>query len=302
MKKKNIGLIIFIVVVIGIFAVPWFIRRNKGSVKVEKVDTGVPVIVTTVKVKDAVKTMSFSSQVEGIEQAQIFPDIPGRFLKYAVENGQWVKKDQIIAYLEQDVPGVEREPIVVKSTIPGIISLRSVDKGQLIRQQDPMFPDPPLAEVARIDRIKVEFDVPEKFFIKEGLPMKVEIPSLSKTFEGKIEKASVFYNSSTRTQDVVGVLSNPEKEILPGMFAKVYVEVARENDAISLPIDAVIGLVDKYVFKAEKGIALLSPVSVGFTNGNSLIIREGVSAGDTVIIVGQNIVKDSVKVDIKEIR
>jgi multidrug efflux pump subunit AcrA (membrane-fusion protein) len=302
MKKKNIGLIIFIVVVIGIFAVPWFIRRNKGSVKVEKVDTGVPVIVTTAKVKDAVKTMSFSSQVEGIEQAQIFPDIPGRFLKYAVENGQWVKKDQIIAYLEQDVPGVEREPIVVKSTIPGIISLRSVDKGQLIRQQDPMFPDPPLAEVARIDRIKVEFDVPEKFFIKEGLPMKVEIPSLSKTFEGKVEKASVFYNSSTRTQDVVGVLSNPEKEILPGMFAKVYVEVARENDAISLPIDAVIGLVDKYVFKAEKGIALLSPVSVGFTNGNSLIIREGVSAGDTVIIVGQNIVKDSVKVDIKEIR
>ncbi|MEJ2306424.1 MAG: efflux RND transporter periplasmic adaptor subunit, partial [candidate division WOR-3 bacterium] len=218
------------------------------------------------------------------------------------DNGQWVRKDQIVAYLEQDVPGVVREPIAVRSTIPGIISLRAVNKGQLIRQQDPMFPDPPLAEVARIDRIKVEFNVPEKFFIKQGVPLKVEIPSLSKTFEGKVEKASVFYNSTTRTQNVVGVVPNPQKEILPGMFAKVWVEVARENNAISLPIDAVIGLVDKYVFKAKKGKALLSPVSVGFTNGNNLVIREGVSAGDTVIVVGQNIVKDSAKIDIKEIR
>jgi multidrug efflux pump subunit AcrA (membrane-fusion protein) len=294
--------IYIIVVVVVLLVIPGLIRFSKSSEKGIKEDGGVPVVVTTAKVKDAVKTMSFSSQVEGIEQAQIYPDIPGRFLRYTVDNGQWVKKDQIVAYLEQDVPGVVREPIAVKSTIPGIISLRAVDKGQLIRQQDPMFPDPPLAEVARIDRIKVEFDVPEKFFIKEGLPMKVEIPSISKTFEGKIEKASVFYNSTTRTQNVVGVAPNPKKEILPGMFAKVWVEVARENNAISLPIDAVIGLVDKYVFKAKGDRAIVSPVSVGFTNGSSLIIKEGVTPGDTVIVVGQNIVKDSAKIDIKEIR
>ncbi len=293
---------IFIIVVVLIIVVPGIIRFGKATGKTEGENLGVPVVVTTVKVKDAVKIMSFSSQVEGVEQAQVFPDIPGRFLKFTVEDGQWVKKDQIIAYLEQDIPGVVREPIAVKSTISGIISLRSVDKGQLIRQQDPMFPDPPLAEVARIDRVKVEFDVPEKFYIEEGLPIKVEIPSLSENFEGRVEKASVFYNSSSRTQHVVGVVPNTKKEILPGMFAKVWVEVARENNAISLPIDAVIGLVDKYVFKAENGKAILSPVTTGFTNGNSLVIKEGVSAGDTVIVVGQNIVKDSAKIDIKEIR
>jgi multidrug efflux pump subunit AcrA (membrane-fusion protein) len=293
---------IFIVVLALILVIPGLIRFSKTSEKTEVENTGVPVVVTTAKIGDAVKIMSFSSQVEGIEQAQIFPDIPGRFLRYTVEDGQWVKKDQIIAYVEQDIPGVVREPIAVKSTISGMVSLRSVDKGQLIRQQDPMFPDPPLAEVARIDKIKLEFDVPEKFRIKEGLTMKVEIPSLSKTFEGKVEKASVFYNSSSRTQHVVGVVSNAKKEILPGMFAKVWVEVVRENDAISLPIDAVIGFVDKYVFKAKNGKAILSPVVTSITTGDNIVIKEGVSAGDTVIIVGQNIVKDSVKVDIKEIK
>lgn len=293
---------IFIVVVLLIFVVPGIIRYSKAARKVEEEVKGVPVVVTTAKISDAVKIMSFSSQVQGIEQAQIFPDIPGRFLRFTVEDGQWVKKDQIIAYVEQDIPGVVREPIAVKSTISGIVSLRSVDKGQLIRQQDPMFPEPPLAEVARIDRIKVEFDVPEKFHIKEGVAMKVEIPSLSKTFEGIIEKASVFYNPNSRTQNVVGVVPNPNKEILPGMFAKVWVEVARENNAISLPIDAVIGLVEKYVFKAQKGRAILSSVKTGITNGDNIVIKGGVSPGDTIIIVGQYIVKDSAKIDIKEIK
>ncbi len=293
---------IFIIVVVLILVVPGIIRFGKSSRKTEKENLGVPVVVATAKMKDAVKIMSFSSQVQGIEQAQVFPDIPGRFLKFTVEDGQWVNKDQIIAYVEQDIPGVVREPIAVKSTISGMVSLRSVDKGQLIRQQDPMFPDPPLAEVARIDRIKVEFDVPEKFYIKEGLPIKVEIPSLSKVFEGKVEKASVFYNSDSRTQHVVGVVSNSKKEILPGMFARVSVEVARENNAVSLPIDAVIGLVDKYVFKAQKGKALLSSVETGFTNGDNIVIKNGVSIGDTIIVVGQHIVKDSAKIDIKEIR
>jgi multidrug efflux pump subunit AcrA (membrane-fusion protein) len=296
--KKWIFIIIFVLVLV----IPGVIRFVKASGGVKEESLGVPVVVTTAKIKNAVKIMSFSSQVEGVEQAQIYPDIPGRFLRYTVDNGRWVKKDQIIAYLEQDVPGVVREPIAVKSTISGIVSLRSVDKGQLIRQQDPMFPDPPLAEVARIDRIKVEFEVPEKFYIKEGLPVKVEIPSLSKTFEGKVEKASVFYNSSSRTQNIVGAVPNPQKEILPGMFAKVWVEVARENNAISLPIDAVIGLVDKYVFKAKKGRAVLSQVKTGITNGSNIVIRDGVNAGDTIIIVGQNIVKDSAKIDIKEIK
>ena len=78
--------------------------------------------------------------------------------------------------------------------------------------------------------------------------------------------------------------------------------VLSEDNAISLPIDAVIGLVDKYVFKVRKGKALLSSVETGFTNGDNIVIKNGVSIGDTIIVVGQNIVKDSAKVDIKEIR
>ncbi|MEJ2307467.1 MAG: hypothetical protein P8Y30_08020, partial [candidate division WOR-3 bacterium] len=72
--------IIIAIVVIALLVIPGLIRFSQSQEQTEKEDGGVPVVVTTATVKDAIKTMSFSSQVEGIEQAQIYPDIPGRFL------------------------------------------------------------------------------------------------------------------------------------------------------------------------------------------------------------------------------
>ena len=128
------------------------------------------------------------------------------------------------------------------------------------------------------------------------------IPSLSKTFDGKIEEASSFYDPTTRTQNIAGIVPNPNKEIIPGMFAKVWVEVARESNAVTVPIDAVIGIVNKYVFKVEERKAIQIPVETGLANDYYVVIKGGVEDGDTIIIEGQYIVRDSAKISIKEIK
>lgn len=289
--------IVFIILLIGI---PTLVRISRATEKQEIEDKGVPVAVTIATKKDVIKIMSFSSRVEGIEQAPVYPDLPGDFLKFLVQDGQYVRKDQSIAYIEQDIPGVEREPISVKSPISGIISINPVDRGQLVRPQDPMVHSDPLAYVARIEKIKIKFRVPEKYHLKKGLPIKVEIPSLSKTYDGVIEEATSFYDPQTRTQSIVGIVENPDREILPGMFAKVWVEVAREENAVAVPIDAVIGIVDKYIFKVDKGRAIQLPVETGLANDINIVIESGIENGDTIIVEGQLIVKDSSKVDIKE--
>lgn len=289
--------IIFIILLIGI---PTLVRISRATEKQEIEDKGVPVAVTIATKEDIVKIMNFSSRVEGIEQAPVYPDLPGDFLKFLVQDGQYVRKDQSIAYIEQDIPGVEREPISVKSPLSGIISINPVDRGQLVRPQDPMVQSDPLAQVARIEKIKVKFRVPEKYHLKENLPIKVEIPSLSKTYDGVIEEATSFYDPQTRTQSVVGIIENPNREILPGMFAKVWVEVARVENAVAVPIDAVIGIVDKYIFKVDKGRAIQVAVETGLANDINIVVESGVENGDTIIVEGQLIVKDSSKVEIKE--
>jgi len=289
--------IIFLILLIGI---PTLVRISRATEKEELEDKGVPVAITTATATDVVKIMSFSSRVEGIEQAPIYPDLPGDFLRFLVQDGQYIRKDQSIAYIEQDIPGVEREPISVKSPLSGVISINPVDRGQLVRPQDPMVHSDPLGYVARIEKIKIKFKVPEKYHLKKGLPVRAEIPSLSKTFDGIIEEATSFYDPQTRTQSVVGIVDNPEREILPGMFAKVWVEVARESKAVAVPIDAVVGIVDKYIFKVNKGKAIQVSVETGLANDINIAIKSGVEKGDTIIVEGQLIVKDSSRVEIKE--
>ena len=291
--------VIFIILLIGI---PSLVRISRTTKKEEVEDIGVPVVITTATTTDVVKVMNFSSRVEGIEQAPVYPDLPGDFLKFLVQDGTFVRKDQSIAFIEQDIPGVEREPISVKSPISGILSLNPVDRGLLVRPQDPMVHSEPLGYVARIDKMKVKFKIPEKFRLKKGLPIKVEIPSLSKIFDGKIEEASSFYDPQTRTQNVVGIIPNPNREIIPGMFAKVWVEVARESNAVAVPIDAVIGIVNKYVFKVVERKAIQISVKTGLANDYYVVIKGGIEDGDTIIIEGQYIVRDSVKINIREMK
>jgi len=285
--------IIFLILLIGI---PSYVRINRKRHKVEKKVEAVPVVVTIVEEGNIIRIMSFSSKIKGIDQATIYPDLMGRFLRFTVEDGQRVREGEIIAYIELEIPGVERKPISVESPISGVISLSPLDRGEPITQQVP------IAQVARVDRVKVEFDVPEKFHLKKGTPIEVDIPSLNKKFKGEIIKASAFYNSKSRTQRVQGIIQNPDNEIIPGMFARVWVEVAKESNSITLPLNALVGTVFKYVFRVKNGKAVLTPVEAGLSNESHVAIRKGISKGDTVLIVGQYIVKDGVRVGIKEIR
>lgn len=290
---KKWSLILFVILLLGI---PTAIRVNRSKKEVRKEESAVPVVVTIPKMGNVIKVMSFSSKIKGIDQAAIYPDLMGRFLRFTVEDGQRVREGEIIAYIELEIPGVERKPISVESPISGVISLSPLDRGEPITQQVP------IAQVARVDRVKVEFDVPEKFHLKKGTPIKVDILSLNKKFKGEIIKASAFYNPKSRTQRVQGIIQNPDNEIIPGMFARVWVEVARESNVVTISPDAIIGTAGKYVYIARGGLSVEAPVVTGLEIDSLVSIREGVALTDTIIIVGQYIVKDSARIDIKEVR
>lgn len=287
---------IFIIFLILLIGIPSLIRINKRIEKEDKKEDTIPVTVTLPQKGNVIQIMSFSSRIEGVDQTFVYSDIPGRFLRFTVEDGERVRDDQTIAYIELETPGVERKPISVKSPITGVISLSPLGRGQPVLQRIP------IAQVAKISRVKVEFDVPERFHLKKGDRIEVEIPSLNKRFKGKIKKASAFYNSQSRTQRIQGIIPNSDQEIIPGMFARVWVIVAEEVNVITLPPEAVIGAIDRFVFKVENGRAVLVPVEIGISSDSLVAIRKGLTEEDTVLIEGQYIVKDQSMIDIKEIQ
>jgi membrane fusion protein (multidrug efflux system) len=82
---------------------------------------------------------------------------------------------------------------------------------------------------------------------------------------------------------------NPDGVLLPGMYVRVSVEQATSAAAIAIPSQAVqrsaSGAAQVYVVTAE-GTAALKPVVLGRATGNRVIVEEGLSEGETLIVDG----------------
>ncbi len=279
MKKASIWIIVLIIVLL----IPGIIRSRKSEQK--KTLKPIPVVITTAKMQTVNKWISFSSTTKGINQALAYAKLPGRFIRFVVKEGQYIKKDDIIAYIERKAPGVEIKPIPIKSPINGVVSLFPFNKGQVVKTNIPV------AQVASIDKIRVEFNLPQDYRIDKNTPVSLEIPSMNKTIKGKIKWISDFLDPVSKTYNVVAVFPNHNQEIKPGMFVRVNVLLDTKK-CIALPDESVLGITKKYVFTTKGKKAHLTPVKTGISDGFYTEIVQGIQAGDTVLVKGQSIVKD----------
>lgn len=282
-----------ITIIILILFLPALLRRGKKR-GVKEVKTAIPVVVTKIQKRNIEEWLGYSVVVEGLNQAMVFSDLPGRFSRFAVKEGSFVHKDNIIAYIEREVPGVELKPIPLKAPVTGYVSLFPMDKGS------PIMQNTPIAQVASIKIIKVKFSVPENIKLKPGDPLKLKIKDLSKTYNGKIKFVSRFPDPATKNTKVIGVFKNKNMEIKPGMFGEVLVRISQKKNCVSVPDIAIVGIENKYVFKVKDGKAKEISVNIGISNGYYTEILGDIHTGDTIIVKGQHIVKDGSRVRIEE--
>ncbi len=284
---------IIIIVIILILLVPVLLRKGKKKTVKEGMPE-IPVVVTTVQKRNIEEWINYSVIVEGLDQTMVFSDLPGRFSRFVVREGSYVHKDNVIAYIEREVPGLEIKPIPVKAPLTGYVSLFPIDRGT------PVMQNKPIAQIASIKMVKVKFSVPENTKLNPGDPLKLKINDLSETFIGKIKFVSRFPDPVKKTTEVIGTFKNKNMEIKPGMFGEVFVRIAQKKGCLSVPEIAIIGIENKYVFKVKDGRAEETPISVGISNGYSAEILGDIHIGDTIIVKGQHIVKDGSKVRVEE--
>jgi len=92
-------------------------------------------------------------------------------------------------------------------------------------------------------KVRVQVPVPEIEvpFIKNGLPVKVTVEELpTAAFEGSITRYSYALDDATKTMLVEIELANPEKQLHPGMYARIRIIVERKPDALIIPTDALV--------------------------------------------------------------
>ena len=218
------------------------------------------------------------------------------------------------------------EALIAQKTITapfaGRLGLRHVERGQYVS------PGQALVWLQSLDPIWVDFPVPESHVRKITTGGTIELAADAfpgQMFKGEIEAFDAKLGSDTRTLMVRARVPNPDRKLLPGMFANVAVLAGSVQEFVTVPRTAVTyGLYGDsvWVVKEEKSEATPSApptasaepiasaiasdatptgsiaaekkltaerrfVRVGTSEGDRIAILEGVKPGEEVITSGQ---------------
>ena len=242
--------------------------------------------------------LTLVGSVKAMDEATLYPRVAGKLLKNLVTEGDKVTKDQPVALVERDEPGVVYEPAPVPSTLNGVIGRVYQDSGANVT------PQTPIALVVSQDKVRVVVDVPERYvgkvFMGQGAKIKVDAYPDSQ-FYGKVYRVSPVVNTQTRSAAIEILADNSSGRLKSGMFSEVKLVTGASDGALAVPSAAVVEDNGKtYVFVPAGANASRREVKTGLTNGDYTQITSGLKKGDDVITFGLYGLKDGSKIKVQQ--
>jgi RND family efflux transporter MFP subunit len=134
--------------------------------------------------------------------------------------------------------------------------------------------------------------------IHRGDSVDVRVPSLGRTFGGRVARFADKVQPATRTMDTQVDVPNPKLTLIPGMYAEVNLRVNERRDVLSVPLDAVEesgGSARVYRVEAH-GVVHIVPVRTGLETADSVEIHSGIREGDLLIVGRHAGLKDGERV------
>ncbi len=278
MKKIVLGSIILIAI-----AAVFLIFKKDPSKILKEIDTNIFVVSTeTAKKRNLKKEVLLSGSIKALEEAVLYPRVEGKLKRNLLKEGDSVKRDQTVALIERDEVGAVYEPVVVPSTISGIVGKIYLDPGQHATKTTPV------AFVVNQLKVRVILDVPERYAsqLHKGQKATFTVESLpGKEFPAEVTIISPVIDAQSRTVRVELLADNKDGEIKSGMFAKANVILAEKSNALSVSSKNIFEDADKksYVFLVRDDKASRQDVTIGFSNDEYTEITKGLSGGETVI-------------------
>ena len=175
---------------------------------------------------------------------------------------------------------------VLTSPVSGVVTARNYDPGDMTGSM-------PILTVSQVQPMKIIINVSETEYskVKTGMPAKITFDTYGdELFNGVISKILPTVDPSTRTFAVEIDIPNKDSRVLPGMFARVELELGVQQHVV-VPDRAVVkqqGSGNQYVYVYKDGKVSYNKVELGQRIGDSYELISGVPSGADVVISGQN--------------
>jgi RND family efflux transporter MFP subunit len=186
-----------------------------------------------------------------------------------------------------------------KITAPfaGVVTQRYANKGTLLQAgTNSSTQAMPLVKLSEDDLFRLVIPVPESDvrFVHLGDPVSVVIPSLNnRSFPGTVARFSEDVTEATRTMHTEVNVPNPQRVLIPGMYAQATITLEKKNDALVAPLQALTqsgseSAVD--VVNSSNQIEI-RPVNTGILTAADAEILSGVQDGEIVVVSDRSSLK-----------
>ena len=205
----------------------------------------------------------------------------------------------------------------ITAPIAGKIGRRLVTAGNLVQLQGSSGAGTPLATIVSLDPIYCYFDVEEGAFLKyrtnaqhggvaevntEGLACELGLVNEDGfAHRGRLDFFDNQVNPQTGTIRLRAVFSNPDRTLVPGMFANLRILAGAPEQALVVPDVAVLsdqGYKYIYVVDAESKVQPRS-IDIGRAHGPSREVKKGLTAEDRVVVNGLVMLRPGGKVEVQ---
>src|SRR5712692_5157041 len=173
----------------------------------------------------------------------------------------------------------------VTAPFAGVVTKRYADTGSMIQagtasQTQAM----PVIRLSQNSLLRLILPVPESAVptVHLGQQVDVRVPTLNRTFPGRVARFSDKLSLSTRTMDTEVDVPNPSLVLIPGMYAEVNLTLDRRQSVLAVPVTALDG--DQVTVVTPENRIEVRKVTLGLETAVKVEVRSGLKAGDLVVV------------------
>jgi len=177
----------------------------------------------------------------------------------------------------------------ITAPFAGVVTQRYANYGTLVQAGTSSSTQVlPIVRLSEDDKFRLVIPVPESCvrFVRLGSQVRVRVPSLDKVFPGTIARFSVDVAEDTRTMHTEVDVPNPNRALMPGLYAEATLDLESKNHVLCVPLAAVSqagGAASVFLVDPDNRLEDRK-ISLGLETASDAEVLSGLAEGDRVVV------------------
>jgi membrane fusion protein (multidrug efflux system) len=198
---------------------------------------------------------------------------------------------------EYDLIKAQIDKTEIKAPFNGVVGLREVSEGSFVTTANI------IARLQNLSNLKIDFAIPQKYtsLVKIGDELNFRLSGNDFQYKARVYAIEPKIDPSTRTLKLRAICTASYKDLYPGAFVNVEVNLKETEQAILIPsVSVVPELKGQSVYLYRGGRVSPQSVEIGLREEKRVQIISGLAEGDTVITSGILQIRPGAKVKITD--